>query len=89
MNEDALVKRLAETAETLKETQGRLESLELAVSWLLALQPYNSGIRYISSQVIQLENSGKFPDVVAALKTLGGLVDQSHVLHEPVRDDQQ
>jgi hypothetical protein len=74
MNNDASINRLAGNAADLVMTADRLVALELAVSWLLAQKPDDEGLRFLSRQANELEESGKAHGVSAALDSLRGLV---------------
>lgn len=68
------VNRLAANAADIEMAADRLNALEMAVSWLLAQQPNEAGLRFLRGQASQIEEEGVDPGIVAELGILGDFV---------------
>lgn len=79
---DALINRLAANAADIEISEERLTALELSVSWLLAQQPNDDGLRFLSRQANELEESGKALGIVAELDRLRESVGALRALRE-------
>lgn len=88
MNKDALINRLAGNATDIEMLSERVEALEMAVCFLLYQLPDDAGLRFLSRQANETEDSQKAPGVVEALDYLRELVSVLHERLGPAQSDQ-
>lgn len=89
MNEEAIIKRLAENATDIEMLNERVEALELAVSFLLYQLPDGAGLRFLGRQANETEAGQKAPGVVEALDVLRDLVGGLRGQHGSVQVSQK
>lgn len=89
MNEEAIIKRLAENAAAIETLGERLEALEVTVSFLLHQLPDDAGLRFLSRQANETEAGQKAPGVVETLDVLRDLVGGLRGQHGSVQVSQK
>lgn len=83
LNSVELTERVIELVAGLEILQERVRAQQLVLSWLLARQPDAEGMRFLSNQANELDDSPKFEGEVALLDELREDVAQWHAQWSP------
>lgn len=78
LNPAELTERVIRLQATVEQLQEREHALQLVLSWLLARQPNDLSMAFLSSQANELDDAPRFEEQVALLDELREDVAQWH-----------